>query len=215
VRVIALGAGMVAAAAVGLFVVTRPPSRASAPPAGAGPAAAAPASPGAASPAASAAAAPPAPVAAVPEPAAQNPGPPAGAAAGVAVPVAVVGIAVRTEPDTARLEIDGQPVSNPYAKALARDPGAHSIRASLPGFVTATESVTFDRDRELVLRLGRAPDSAAAATRPPPGPKPRGTPRSRAEERLTAPPEKDSIRGKAPGYRGSKLNIETEFPGAN
>jgi len=211
-RVIALGVGIVAAAAVALFVVTRPPSRASAPPVAVGPSAAAPASPSPASVAPSATAGPPAPVAAVPERAAQDPG---RAAAPVADPVAVVGIAVRTEPDMAHLEIDGQPVSNPYAKALARDPGAHTIRASLPGFATATESVTFDRDRELVLRLGRAADSAGAANRPASSPKPRGTPRPRAEERLTAPLEKDSIRGKAPGYRGSKLNIETEFPGAN
>jgi len=215
VRVIAVGVGIVAVAAVALFVMRRPPSRASAPPVAAAPSAAAPAGPAPPAPAPTpASAAAPAP-AAVPGPAAEDPRSPAGSAVPGAVPAALVGIALRTEPETARLEIDGQPVSNPYAKALARDLGSHTIRASLPGFVTATEVVTFDRDRELVLRLGRAPETAAAANRPAPNPKPRGATRPRADERLTTPSEKDSIRGKAPGYRGSKLNIETEFPGAN
>jgi len=209
--VIAVGLGIVVAAAVGLFVATRPPPRGSAPPVASGPSAAAPA------PAAPSAAVPPSagppPAAAVPGSAAPDSPPPARPAA----PVAVVGVAVRTEPDTAHLEIDGQPVSNPYAKALARDPGSHTIRASLPGFVTATEAVTFDRDRELVLRLGRAPDNAAAATRPAASTKPHasGATRPRGPDRLATPLENNSIHAKAPGYRGSKLNIETEFPGAN
>jgi len=216
VRVVAIGGGVVAAAAVALVVATRSPSRAPAPPVAAGPSGAVTASP---TPpvAGPPPAAPTAPAVAAAAPDSPPNAVPAGSAAAPAALAAVVGIAVRTEPDTAHLEIDGQPVSNPYAKALPRDLGSHTIRASLPGFATATEAVTFDRDRELVLRLGRAPDGPAAVNRPPASPKPRApaTTRSRAEDRLTAPPEKDSIRGKGPGYRGSKLNIETEFPGAN
>jgi tRNA A-37 threonylcarbamoyl transferase component Bud32 len=135
---------------------------------------------------------------------------------------AVVGIAVRTEPEAARLEIDGQPVSNPFAKTVDRDQRAHNITASLPGFTSALETVSFDRDRELLLKLARVPGkgspSGEEAAGPrgggAAGPKSRGGGRSRGDAR-SGPSLPDSPQGKAAGYRGSRLNIETEFPGSN
>jgi eukaryotic-like serine/threonine-protein kinase len=135
-------------------------------------------------------------------------------------PTAVVGITVRTDPEAARLEIDGQLVSNPFARTMSRDQRAHNITASLPGFAPALETVSFDRDRELLLKLARAPVKGSLSSDEAAGPraggssKPRGGGRSRADERpaLSLP---DSPHGKAAGYRGSRLNIETEFPGSN
>jgi hypothetical protein len=129
-----------------------------------------------------------------------------------------VGIAVRTDPDAARLEIDGEQVSNPFAKGLTRDLRAHTITASAPGFAATTETVTFDRDRELVLRLvratskGTAPAEQGAGAHGTGGRKNRGPGGAKVENPSG---DADAHHSKAAGYRGSKLNIETEFPGTN
>ena len=147
------------------------------------------ASPGVPVPAAAAVAARPAET---PQPV--PPAPPAGSPA-------TVRVAIRTEPAAAHLEVDGQS-GNPFVATLALDGRAHAVSASLPGFKTIRQSIVFGRDRDLVLTLAPAAPPA----------RPRGGPaRSTAGEPAGVSAEKD---GPSPaGYRGSKLKIETEFPG--
>jgi len=111
-----------------------------------------------------------------------------------------VRIAIRTEPAGAHLEVDGQS-ANPFVGTLPPDGRAHVVSASLPGFKMVRQSIVFDRDRDLVLTL--APTSAPARQR--------AGPRNTVNESAGASAEKE---GPGPaGYRGSKLKIETEFPG--
>lgn len=129
----------------------------------------------------------------------------------VAGPVTQVGIAIRTDPDTARLELDGEPVSNPFARTLPKDERGHRITASLPGFGPVAETITFDRDREVILKLVTDPGppaSQSGASRAP----------SRQRSARPRPPETHDVaadprRPKSAGYRGSNLDIETQFPG--
>ncbi len=107
-------------------------------------------------------------------------------------------IEVRTDPPTARLSIDHHDVHNPYSVKLPRSRRLHDVVATLPGLGQVHEMIAFDRDRDLVLKLGAvptAPARAEVAPSPPASPAPRAEP--------AASPT---------GYRGSKLKIETEFP---
>jgi len=116
-----------------------------------------------------------------------------------------VDIAIRTDPSSARLEVDGEPVGNPFSRTVVKDGHPHRITASLPGFGPIAETISFDRDRELILKL-------IAASEPPPARSPsraraagHGKP-AEAAGGLEAKPSKGA------GYRGSNLNIETQFP---
>ena len=116
---------------------------------------------------------------------------------------ATVRVAIRTDPAGAHLEVDGRS-ANPFVGTLSPDGRPHVVSASLPGFKMVRQSIVFDRDRDLVLTLvpGSAPTAPA---------RPRAGPRNAASEPAGASAEKE---GPGPaGYRGSKLKIETEFPG--
>jgi serine/threonine-protein kinase len=126
-------------------------------------------------------------------------------------PAMEVGITIRTDPDTARLELDGEPVSNPFARTLPKDGRGHRITASLPGFGPVAETITFDRDRELILKLVTdAPAPAALGGPARPSARARPLRPKAADARQNAGEPK---RPKSAGYRGSNLDIETQFPG--
>jgi len=125
----------------------------------------------------------------------------------------LIDIAIRTDPDTARLELDGAAVSNPFSRSVPKDGQPHRITASLPGFGPVAETISFDRDRELILKLMAAtePPSARASSRPR---SPRHGKQAEANGALETkvPDGKTSDAKKPGGYRGSNLNIETQFP---
>jgi serine/threonine-protein kinase len=134
-----------------------------------------------AKPPAAVSAPPPAPVVAPPPPAAPS-------------QPATVEINVRATPSTAALTLDGAPIANPFHAELPADAHPHAVVASAPGHRAVTESLTFERSRDLVLDL--APVAAAE--------KRRGPAKAGAQENQ----EKK-------GYRGSKLDIDTDFPGGS
>jgi hypothetical protein len=123
-----------------------------------------------------------------------------GIAPATASPPASIAVAIRTVPDTARLQVDGQDVSNPFARALPKDGRAHTVTATLAGFAKASHAIGFDRDSELVLKL--VPDAAGG---------PRSTPGT--STRRPAGAHARATESTESGYRGSNLRIETEFPG--
>ncbi|HEY4187504.1 MAG TPA: serine/threonine-protein kinase [Polyangia bacterium] len=156
---------------------------------------------------------PPPAVAAVPAPVVSPP---------VAPPVAQVGIAIRTDPDSARLELDGELVGNPFARTLPKDGRPHRITATLTGFGPVAQTISFDRDRELILKLvpeaGAAPASEprsarAANTRAKSSGQSSGQSSGRTRTGEAEAPAAEPRHSKSAGYRGSNLNIETEFPG--
>jgi tRNA A-37 threonylcarbamoyl transferase component Bud32 len=108
---------------------------------------------------------------------------------------ATVRIAIRTEPAAAHLEVDGQS-GNPFIGTVPPDERAHVVSASLPGFKMVRQSIVFDQDRDLLLTLSPAP---------------RGGPRKTTNE--AAEVSADTQSPSPASYRGSKLKIETEFPG--
>ena len=115
-----------------------------------------------------------------------------------------VDIAIRTDPDRARLELDGEAVSNPFSRTVPNDGKPHRITAALPGFGPVAQVISFDRDRELILTLTAVPEPASGKTAARARSSGRGKP-AEAGSGETRPT-------KAGGYRGSNLNIETQFP---
>jgi len=143
---------------------------------------------------------------AIVQPAAPS-GPPAVAAKPVEKPAErTVDIAIRTDPDSARLVVDGEAVGNPFSRTVLKDDHPHRVTASLPGFGPIAETISFDRDRELILKL-------IAVSEPPSG---RGPSRAHAsghgKAATPASGSPEAKPSKGAGYRGSNLNIETQFP---
>ncbi len=72
-----------------------------------------------------------------------------------------VTLAIRTEPATANVFLDGaQLASTPFKRTFPRDGASHVLRAEAAGFVAKTMTVTADADRDVVLaldRIGAAP----------------------------------------------------------
>ena len=106
-------------------------------------------------------------------------------------------IEVHTDPPTARLTIDHHEVHNPFTLKTPRSRHPHDVVATLPGLGQARQTITFDRDRDLVLKLG----NGSASPR-----------RRRSPPRVFVPAVAVHAGRRAAGYRGSKLKIETEFP---
>jgi hypothetical protein len=139
---------------------------------------------------------------------AERPAPTAPPAAAAKPAERTVDIAIRTDPGSAHLEVDGEAVGNPFSHTVPRDGQPHRITASLPGFGPIAETISFDRDRELILKLIAVSEA----------PSPRSSSRPRAStskhakpaEAASGSPEAKPSRGT--GYRGSNLNIETQFP---
>jgi hypothetical protein len=101
-------------------------------------------------------------------------------------------IEVRTDPPNARLTVDHHEVRNPYLLKAPRSHRLHDVVATSPGMGEVRETIAFDRDRELVLKLGSQAAPARSDT--------------------TAAPPATNAPSPPNGYRGSKLKIETEFP---
>lgn len=62
-------------------------------------------------------------------------------------------VEIRTDPPSAILEIDGQRVANPFMRSGAGDANPHQVTAALSGFDSVQQSVRFDHDHLIVLRL--------------------------------------------------------------
>jgi len=136
-------------------------------------------------------------------------GAPAASLGSVGIPVDSVQIQIRTDPPDARLTVDREPVGNPYMMKTSRDARPREVSATLDGFDVAHQSLAFDRDRELVLKL--IPLSAPEPHATGPSAERRAAQRSRSG--VGGPRSKNGApESAASGYRGSKLKIETEFP---
>jgi serine/threonine-protein kinase len=100
----------------------------------------------------------------------------------------LVTVEVRVSPVTARLEIDdAELTSNPFIGGYVGDGSAHRVRASAPGYITKTVSITFDANVKLDLSLERsAPAHGAAAVRSAPA-------RSSPAVRASPPPQAPAI----------------------
>lgn len=64
-------------------------------------------------------------------------------------------VSVRVEPSNAVLELDGQPVSPPFDLTVPRDLESHILTVSAPGYQPLEQTVRFDRDLNVSLRLDR------------------------------------------------------------
>jgi hypothetical protein len=73
---------------------------------------------------------------------------------------------VRAEPSQAALQLDGDPVPNPYESVLPRGE-RHVLQASAPGYEPQSVALTLTRNREVLFRLERVrPTRRPAAKRP-------------------------------------------------
>jgi serine/threonine-protein kinase len=144
---------------------------------------------------------PPAPMAAPASAPASAAPPPAPASAPLP---ARVQIEIRTSPETATLKLDGETVANPFVGPQPRDGKQRVVSAELAGHTAARQAITFDRDRSLVLTL--APIAGALPARKPRPTKPGAEPTVKPGEPPAAKPARPA------GYRGSNLDIETQFP---
>jgi serine/threonine-protein kinase len=86
---------------------------------------------------------------------------------------AVVELRLMAAPPVARLFLDDEPLGeSPFKGRFPRDGAVHRLRVEAPGFVTMHDTVIFDKDRFLDLRLARQsepetnPASSAAPLSP-------------------------------------------------
>jgi hypothetical protein len=115
-------------------------------------------------------------------------------------PIEPVSVSVRTVPEHATLRIDdGPPMSAPYRSEVPPDSRARVIRASAPGYVTATRELSFDQNRELVIELEREKRRVARAPR--------------AKPKVARPPVKDpsQVETKPTGKRLRALDSDNPF----
>ena len=147
----------------------------------------------------------PAPVA-VPAPPAPAPPEPKGDKAVDKAIEKMVDIAIRTDPDRAHLALDGEAVGNPFSRTVPKDGKPHRITATLSGFGPVAQVISFDRDRELILTLTAVPEPASGRTAS------HARSSSRGKQAEGASGTSEGRPTKAGGYRGSNLNIETQFP---
>ena len=76
---------------------------------------------------------------------------------------ATVQVRLSAKPAQAHVFLDDEPLpGNPFSGELRRDDRTHRIRVEAPGFVTWTERITLDKDRDFEIAL--APASAAPST---------------------------------------------------
>jgi serine/threonine-protein kinase len=87
-----------------------------------------------------------------------------------------VRIKLKAVPSSARITIDGAPVSSPYEASVPRDARERKIQVEAPGFESQSETVKFDSDVAMVLTLKSSAHSPAPRWTPPvvkPSPGPR------------------------------------------
>jgi hypothetical protein len=91
----------------------------------------------------------------------------------------LIQLAITFGPAAATAKLDGVTLSqNPFFAQVPRDASVHTLEVLLPGFVTQTTVLSYDRDITLTIVLDEegalsAPTASAAAS-PPPGPRPGG-----------------------------------------
>lgn len=102
-----------------------------------------------------------------------------------------VNVTLKAEPAHAELFLDGGPaLENPFVATVQRDGIEHTVRAAAPGYVDNTQTLRFDRDKEIVLVLTRkSPPPAQRAVKAAAQTSPRASP---------APPEEDAPRPDLP-----------------
>jgi hypothetical protein len=62
-------------------------------------------------------------------------------------------ISLAAKPERAELRLDGRKVSNPYRAAHGRDNALHHLTASLAGYESVEEDLSFTKDLEIALVL--------------------------------------------------------------
>lgn len=100
-------------------------------------------------------------------------------------------VRIRAAPSSAVISIDGVPATNnPALLFVDPDDSLHEVRASAEGYEEAVESVRFDRNRTLVLRLSKhvtSPVPSALASSEPGATAPKA-PKARERERARPAP---------------------------
>jgi hypothetical protein len=72
-------------------------------------------------------------------------------------------VQVRVTPQSARLTLDGSPLSgNPFHASYPRDGTSHTIRASAPGYTMEERTIAFDRDTSIEIALHAGGGGGAA-----------------------------------------------------
>jgi hypothetical protein len=75
-----------------------------------------------------------------------------------------VTITLTASPLEAKLYLDDEPLpSNPFSKRILPDSDAHVIRAQAPGYSARKESLSFDKDTSVILRLERTKATASTS----------------------------------------------------
>jgi hypothetical protein len=102
-------------------------------------------------------------------------------------------LSIKTVPADAQLLIDDAKVSNPFSGKFPKGDVRHRLVVKAAGFRTESDWITFDADRELVVKLEKG-SGTHERTKPP----------------VTAAQPHDND-GK-PIYKGTKGKLITEFP---
>ncbi|HEX6764996.1 MAG TPA: hypothetical protein VF103_05950, partial [Polyangiaceae bacterium] len=91
----------------------------------------------------------------------QRPAPVAPAAIESATPEATtIEITLKTEPESAKLFLDGSELANPYTATVPRNgETVHRVRAKADGYIEVEQDLVFDRGRVVVLTLREQPES--------------------------------------------------------
>jgi eukaryotic-like serine/threonine-protein kinase len=75
----------------------------------------------------------------------------------------LVNVAIEARPQTARITVDGQQVSNPYTAQRVWDNQPHSVVVSAPGYASEETVARFDRDVRMFRALSPLPSSTSSA----------------------------------------------------
>lgn len=73
---------------------------------------------------------------------------------------------ISVEPRTAEVSLDGQEIELPFDEQVESSDAEHRIVASAEGYIEASRTIRYTRDRQIVLRLRRAPTPMRATMRP-------------------------------------------------
>ncbi len=78
-----------------------------------------------------------------------------------------VRVKISAMPATAKLTLDGAPMTLPYESRVPRDTREHYVRAEAPGFEPQTQTLRFDSDVVVAVALNKIGATAANAPTPP------------------------------------------------
>jgi serine/threonine-protein kinase len=104
-------------------------------------------------------------------------------------------LSIAVLPAEARIYLDDKPLlGNPYKAKLARDGASHQLRIEAAGYLTRSDTITFERDRSIEITLAKDPDKSGSKH---PGP--------------VVPPPPEDLGGRPPGKKAPRT-LDTSNP---